>query len=43
MSSFIIVASCQDTDKSEVELVSEPEILHSCVLFCGLFGKLRAD
>ena len=32
-------SAIQDTDKSEIQPVSEPESLHSCVLSCVRVGQ----
>ena len=37
------VSATQDTDKPEIQPVSEPESLHSCVLSCVRVGKLEVD
>ena len=36
-------SATQDTDKPEVQPVSEPESQHSCALSCVELGKLEVD
>ena len=37
------VSATQDTDKPEIQPVSEPESLHDCVLPALELGKLEVD
>ena len=39
LSRSLRVSATQDTDKPEIQPVSEPESLHSCVLFCVRVGQ----